>query len=215
MCQWPQKIMFFCVTAAREGGETPIADARRLYHLLDPAIRRRFAEKQLMYVRNYRQELDVSWQDFFRTTDRAEVERACREADEEFEWMKDASLRTRKVRPAICKHPLTGEDVFFNQILAHHVSCLEPATRESLLSLFGEEGLPRNVYYGDGSRIEDSVISELREIYQRAAVVFPWQENDILLLDNMLTAHARNPFTGPRQIMVAMGDMIRLVDFHA
>jgi amino acid adenylation domain-containing protein len=215
MWQWPQKIMFFCVTAAREGGETPIADSRRLYHLLDPAIRRRFAEKKLMYVRNYRQELDVSWEDFFRTTDRAEVERACREADEEFEWRKDASLRTRKVRPAICKHPLTGEDVFFNQILAHHVSCLEPATRESLLSLFGEEGLPRNVYYGDGTRIEDSVIDEVREIYERAAVVFPWQENDILLLDNMLTAHARNPFTGPRQIMVAMGDMVQLADFHA
>ncbi len=35
---------------------------------------------------------------------------------------------------------------------------------------------------------------------------FPWQEGDVLLIDNMLTAHARNPFTGPRKVVVAMAD---------
>jgi hypothetical protein len=28
------------------------------------------------------------------------------------------------------------------------------------------------------------------------------------MLDNMLVAHARDPFVGPRKIVVAMGDMI-------
>jgi hypothetical protein len=28
------------------------------------------------------------------------------------------------------------------------------------------------------------------------------------MLDNLLTAHARNQFAGSRQIMVAMGDML-------
>lgn len=28
------------------------------------------------------------------------------------------------------------------------------------------------------------------------------------MLDNMLTAHGRNPFAGPRKIVVAMGEMI-------
>ncbi len=34
----------------------------------------------------------------------------------------------------------------------------------------------------------------------------PWQEGDILLIDNMLAAHARSPFTGPRKVLVAMAD---------
>jgi hypothetical protein len=28
------------------------------------------------------------------------------------------------------------------------------------------------------------------------------------MLDNMLVAHARNPYEGPRKILVAMGEMV-------
>ncbi|NEP63479.1 MAG: condensation protein, partial [Symploca sp. SIO2G7] len=143
------------------------------------------------------------------TTDKAIVEDYCRQAGMEFEWLSGNGLRTRKVRPAITKHPKTGEQVFFNQLQLHHISCLEAAVRESLLSVFGEENLPRNVYYGDGSPIEDSTMAEIGAIYQEAQVSFPWQQGDILMLDNMLTAHARNPYVGSRKIVVAMGEMIR------
>ena len=79
--------------------------------------------------------------------------------------------------------------------------------RESLLSMMPAEDLPRNVYFGDGSPIEDSVVDEIRELYRQRAVSFPWQEGDILMLNNMLTAHGRNPFVGARKIVVAMGEM--------
>ncbi|HEY9401293.1 MAG TPA: amino acid adenylation domain-containing protein [Pyrinomonadaceae bacterium] len=206
--QWPMKIMFYCVTAAEQGGETPIVDGRKIYQLLDPEIRRRFEEKRLMYVRNYSEGLDVSWQSFFQTGERAEVEAYCRKAGMEFEWTNETDLRTRKIAQATARHPRTGEMVFFNQILAHHFSCLEPEVRQSMLTLFTEETLPRNVYYGDGTPIEDDVMEEIHRVYREATVSFPWHEGDILLLDNMLTAHGRNPFTGARKIMVALGDMI-------
>ncbi len=35
-------------------------------------------------------------------------------------------------------------------------------------------------------------------------IVFPWRTGDVLMLDNMLTAHARDPFEGPRKVVVAM-----------
>jgi len=35
-------------------------------------------------------------------------------------------------------------------------------------------------------------------------IVFPWAEGDVLMLDNMLCAHAREPFAGPRKVVVAM-----------
>lgn len=35
-------------------------------------------------------------------------------------------------------------------------------------------------------------------------VLFKWQRGDILVLDNVLTAHGRRPFVGPREILLAM-----------
>ncbi|MDB9510445.1 amino acid adenylation domain-containing protein [Kamptonema animale CS-326] len=205
---WPLKIWFFCVQPAQQGGETPIVDCRKIYQLLPPKLREIFAQKQLMYVRNYTDGLDVSWQEFFKTADKTEVEKYCRHAKIDFEWKEGNRLIARKVRPAIVQHPITNEMVFFNQLFLHHISCLDPAVRASLLSVFGEENLPRNVYYGDGSPIEDLVIEEIQAIYQQATISFPWEAGDILILDNMSVAHSRNPFLGARKIVVAMGEMI-------
>ncbi|MBW4575234.1 MAG: amino acid adenylation domain-containing protein [Aphanothece sp. CMT-3BRIN-NPC111] len=208
MHRWPMKIWFFCVQPAQQRGETPIVDCRKVYQLLDPKLRERFAQKQLMYVRNYTEGLDVNWTEFFHTSDKTVVEDYCRQNSIAFEWKDNNSLRTREIRPAVTKHPQTGEMVFFNQIQLHHISCLDSDVRESLLSLFGEENLPRHVYYGDGTPIEDSIVEEISAVYREATISFPWQKGDILMLDNMLTAHGRNPYVGPRKIVVAMGEII-------
>ena len=206
--RWPLKIWFSCVTPAEQGGETPILDCRRVLGELDPAIRQRFAEQGVMYVRNYTEGLDVSWQDFFHTSDRSEVEDALREASIEWEWKDGDGLRTKEVRRAVARHPKTGDEVFFNQIQLHHPSSLPDDVRESMQSLFDEEDMPRNCYYGDGTPIEDSVMDELNELYRRTSVEFPWQRGDILMLDNMLTAHSRNPYSGPRKVVVTMGELV-------
>lgn len=206
--RWPMKQWFYCVEPAAEGGETPTVDCREVYRRLDREVVERFGRKRLMYVRNFTGGLDVSWQEFFKTTDRAAVEGYCRKDGVDFEWKGEDGLRTRQVRPGVAEHPKTGEQVFFNQVQLHHASCAPPSLRESMLALFGEEGLPRNVYYGDGSPIEDSVVDEIRDVYWRASAAFAWRAGDILLLDNMLTAHARNPYAGPRRIVVAMAEMM-------
>ncbi|MBW4500877.1 MAG: amino acid adenylation domain-containing protein [Scytonema hyalinum WJT4-NPBG1] len=207
--QFPLKIWFFCVQPALQGGETPIVDCRKAYQLLEPKLRERLAQKQLMYVRNYTDSLDVSWQEFFHTNEKSVVENYCRRAKIDFEWYDNNGLVTRQIRPALAAHPKTGAQVFFNQIQLHHIAYLEPDVRESLLSLFGETKLPRNVYYGDGTPIENSVIEQINEVYQQSKTSFPWQQGDILMLDNMLAAHGRNAYVGERKIVVAMGEMIQ------
>ena len=117
-------------------------------------------------------------------------------------------MRTRQICPAIVKHPQTGEMVFFNQLQLHHASCLAPPVRESLLSMMPEEDFPRNVYYGDGTRIEDSVIARLLTLYRQCAVTFLWRRHDIIMLNNMLVAHSRNPYAGERKIVVALGNLV-------
>jgi alpha-ketoglutarate-dependent taurine dioxygenase len=201
---WPMVLGFFCVEAAPEGGETPIADSRKVFNAIDPAIRDRFNERGVMYVRNYGDALDLSWQNVFQTEDRAAVEAFCRKAGIEFEWKGENELRTRQICQAVATHPSTGELVWFNQAHLFHVSSLEAEVREALLTASGGEP-PRNAYYGDGSTIEDAALNEIRAVYAKEAVVFPWQKGDILVVDNMLTAHGRKPYRGPRKIVVGMG----------
>ena len=207
MHRWPMKIFFSCVIAAATGGETPIVDCRKVYELLPSALRDRFETRKLMYVRNYVEGLDVPWQSFFQTSDRSAVESYCRSAGIAFEWIGEDGLETRQIAPAVTRHPQTGEMAFFNQIQLHHPAALLPEVRESLVSVLGNTSLPRNVLYGDGTPIEDSVVEDIRALYERIAVRFPWKAGDILMVNNMLVAHARAPFTGARKIVVAMGEM--------
>ncbi|MDZ8023959.1 MAG: amino acid adenylation domain-containing protein [Nostoc sp. DedQUE11] len=203
---YPMKIWFCCIEPATQGGETPIADVRKVFQRIHPRIRERFQEKGWMLVRNYGDGFGLPWQKVYHTTDKGVMEEYCRNACIEIEWKDNNRLRTRQVRPAIAKHPKTGEIVWFNHVVFWHVSSLQTQFREKFFSEFTEEDLPYNTFYGDGSPIEDSVIAEIREAYQQEMIVYPWQKGDILMLDNMLTAHARNPYSGSRKILTAMGE---------
>ena len=207
---WPMKIWFYCMQPALEGGETPIADSRAIYRDMPPAVRERFAENGVMYVRNYGNGLDVDWQQVFGTDSRSEVEAYCAGHDIECEWKDDGELRTRQVCQGTARHPVTGDWVWFNQAHLFHVSNLAREVRESLLDVVVDEAdLPRNVFYGDGSPIEDETLTTVRNVLERHKISFPWQAGDVVMLDNMLTAHARAPFKGPRKVIVAMADAHR------
>lgn len=204
--EWPMKIWFYCVQAAQEGGETPIADSREVYRRMPVAIRERFAERGLMYVRNFGNGLDVAWEQVFNTDDPRQVEAYCRQRGIDCQWKEDGELRTRERCQSVAQHPRTAEWVWFNQAHLFHVSNLPAEVRDSLLEVVDEEDLPRNVYYGDGRPIESGLLDEVRGVLAHTKVVFPWYSGDVLMLDNMLAAHAREPFSGPRKVVVAMAE---------
>lgn len=203
---WPLKIFFYCQVPAAEGGETPIADVRKVYRRLSPNVLKRFEEKQCMYVRNFDEALGLPWQEVFQCQDRLRVEEHCAANGITCEWKENNGLRTRAVRPAIAVHPGTGEHVWFNHVAFFHVSTLDSAIRDGLLGSMAESDLPANSYYGDGSAIERPVIEEICSAYDSEAISFLWQKGDILAVENMLVAHSRNPFAGERRILVGMAE---------
>jgi len=208
LASWPTRISFFCITPSSEGGETPLADTREIADRLAPDALAEFESKGLSYVRNF-SGLDVSWQQFFQTQDRDEVERKCADSGMEFEWSEDhETLRVRQPTAAVRSHPITGDRLFFNQIQLHHPNYLPTETRESLRSMVSsDDELPRNVTFGDGSPISDDLAEHVIQTYWDTCVMFPWQAGDIISLDNMRSAHARMPFKGERRIAVAMAGM--------
>lgn len=204
--QWPLRIAFYCPQPALSGGETPIADSRRVLARIEAAVRSRFQEQGVLYIRNYSSGLDLSWQEVFQTEQRQVVETYCRQAQIEFTWHEGDRLQTRQICQAIATHPHTGESVWFNQAHLFHLNTLNPTVREHLLATMAADRVPRNTYYGDGTEITAAVLDMIHQAYAAETVTFAWQAGDVLLLDNMLVAHGRCPFSGPRRVLAGMGD---------
>jgi alpha-ketoglutarate-dependent taurine dioxygenase len=207
--RWPLRICFCCLIAPGGEGATPVADCRKVYDRIPADIRQRFADRGgYLYVRNFDHGAGLGWQEAFQTSDPAEVDRYCAENGIEVRWGPDGQLRTTQRRPAAARHPRTGEWTWFNHITFFHVSTLGPDLADALVGAFGAENLPNHTYYGDGGEIEPEVMEVLRAAYAAELVEFPWQQGDILLVDNMLTAHGRAPFEPPRQIVVGMAEPV-------
>lgn len=212
---WPTKIFFFCLAPAEQGGETPIVDTRRVFQRLTPRLRERFIKKQVKYVRNFGVEFGLRWSFVFQTTDKIAVERYCSQNKIRCEWREGDRLRTEAVRPAVVRHPRTGEWSWFNHATFFHCSTLEPLVREALLSELSEDELPNNTYYGDGTPIEPEVLDELRAAYREETASFRWQAGDVLMLDNLLVAHSRTPYAGARKVVVGMADPLSWNDVQS
>lgn len=207
---WPDRIVFFSIITATEGGETPIADSSRVYQRIDPLVSKAFEEKGILYVRNYRKGLDLSWQEVFQTTDKLRVENYCKSNNIEYEWKTGSvELVTRKVSQATIFYAPIHKQVWFNQAHLFHVSSLEEETRKLFIRELGEEKLPRNSFYGDGSPIEVKTLDHIRFAYNQEKIKFKWQRRDILILDNILMSHGREPYVGERKIAVAMATIIK------
>jgi alpha-ketoglutarate-dependent taurine dioxygenase len=202
---WPLRIFFHCVVAAPSGGATPLADCRRIYQRISAPTREKLAAGGYCYARHFGGQIGLTWQEAFQASERAVVEEYCGKNDISFEWALDGTLCTRQIRPVISQHPDTLEPVWFNHLTFFNIATLGPQTAKALLSL-GKEQLPNNTYYADGTDIEPAVLAELRAAYLAELVTFSWQPGDILMLDNMLVAHGREPFTPPREVVVGMAE---------
>ncbi len=208
--RFPRKIFFYCVEPAEEGGETPIADVRKVYARIDPSLRKPFEEKGALYIRNLAGgPFGFTWQEVYQTEDKAEMERFCRESETDFEWLDENKVRTKQLRPAVARHPVTQELLWFNHITVLNVFAIEPKMQQMLLKFFKEKDLPNNTFYGDGGSISREVIDGLRRAYDSETVAFKWKSGDVLMLDNMLVAHGRRPFSGKRKVVVAMTEPAR------
>jgi alpha-ketoglutarate-dependent taurine dioxygenase len=210
--EFPGLMLFACLQAPSSGGATAVADSTEVLSALPTGLIERFERGGWVLTRTYNEDFGASVEEAFGTGDRAAVEAYCRANAIEFEWQPDGVLRTRQRRSAVVRHPLTGQRCWFNQVAFLNEGTIDPEVREYLVDVYGEDGLPFNTRFGNGDPIGEDVIQLLNETYEVRTSREPWQAGDLMLVDNIRMAHSREPFSGTREVLVGMGDPVRLAD---
>jgi alpha-ketoglutarate-dependent taurine dioxygenase len=206
--KWPERLYLCCVTPPETGGETPVADCRRIVDALRPETARAFTEQRVCYVRNLHDGVGLgpSWQATFETESREEVEAFCTAGKIDFRWKDDGGLWLSQLGHGITKHPKTGESIWFNQVDQFHPTNLPPEVCEYLTFEFEgrENELPMWSCFEDGTPISSEIYDEIRRVNRAESVYAPWESGDLMIVDNMLCMHGRNHYTGSRKILVTM-----------
>jgi alpha-ketoglutarate-dependent taurine dioxygenase len=208
----PALMLFACLQPSTTGGATAVADATSILEGLPTDLVARFERDGWMLVRNYNDEIGASYAEAFGTEDPAAVEAYCRANAIDFEWQPDGGLRTRQRRRAVVRHPVTGRRCWFNQIAFLNEWTIDPEIREYLVDMYGPDGLPFTTRFGNGDPIGEDIVQLLNEVYDAHTARTPWQAGDLMLVDNIGSAHSREAYEGSREVLVAMADPVRLLD---
>ena len=95
-----------------------------------------------------------------------------------------------------------------NPVIDEHT--LDPEIREYLIEVYGPDGLPFTTRFGGGDPVGPDVVALLNEVYAAHTLREPWQDGDLLLVDNLRTAHDREAYTGAREVVAVLADPVRL-----
>ncbi|MFB8085850.1 TauD/TfdA family dioxygenase [Streptomyces sp. NPDC055992] len=201
---FPQVLLFACLSEPTTGGTIGLADSADVLRALPHALTDRFEQAGWLLTRSYNGEIGATVAEAFGTDDRDEVERYCDAHAIAYAWQPDGGLRTEQRRSAVVRHPADGQRCWFNQIAFLNEWTLAPEVREYLVDEYGSGGLPFNTRYGDGEAIGEDVVRTINSAYAQRTVSLPWRAGDLLVIDNIRTAHSREAYEGPRDVVVAM-----------
>ena len=206
----PSLLLFACISAPTKGGATAVSDSPTVLDALPADLVARFERDGWLLTRSYNDEIGASLAESFGTEDRDAIESYCRANAIAFEWQPDGGLRTWQRRSAVVQHPVTGQRCFFNQIAFLNEWTIDPEVREYLVEVYGADGLPFNTRFGTGEPLTEEIVELINQVYEANTVRELWQAGDLMLVDNIGTAHSREAYQGPREILVGMAEPVRL-----
>lgn len=204
---WPGKLFFTCLKVAETEGETLLADSREILRRMDKVIVDQVEEKGILYIRNLHAGLGMgpSWQDTFETSDHKVVEGHCRKLGIHYEWGSEQKLHLEHKRDGIIKTRRTSEKSWFNQIDQFHPVHLGAEYYGMIKELFQNPmEYPMYAMFGDKTPMPESMVLEITSVIDSVTVAPAWDTQELLLVDNEMVSHGRNPFTGERKVLVSM-----------
>lgn len=222
----PRFLCFGCLVEPTEAGETPLYPMQRGLKALPEAVRDKLASQGLRYTRFMHKErhgwfglqISQSWSEAFANKDKADVERVCGEHGLETRWF-GSILRLHATLPGIVIHPESGQPCL-NMYACHWRSLLYAnrflrgrRRRARMRNAVGmaAQRFPFTTFvkvgWGNGESFSKREALEFDRTLWGHSLAHRWRKGDVLLIDNVLTAHGRLDVEPPRKVVVSMGDL--------
>jgi hypothetical protein len=199
---YPSKLFFYCELASQSGGYTPICRSDVLLEHLKreiPNFVHACEDKGVRYSQTMPSDNDLesgqgrSWGSTLSANSPDEAETKLRKLKYEWQWRGDGSLSVITPRLPAIRILDDGRKVFFNQLIAAFRGWQDARN-------VGE----KSICYGDNSPISNEDMEVVIRLSDLLTFDVPWQNGDIVLVDNFMTMHGRRPFEGQRRVLASL-----------
>ncbi|OQE42128.1 hypothetical protein PENCOP_c004G02911 [Penicillium coprophilum] len=213
----PEYIFFYGHHAPSKGGESPISSSLELFNRAQqeiPEFITELAEKGILSKVTYRVEKqyeggstlkqafgkeiqDGDDEETKRRKIEAQITRYGRGEHTTWEWTDDGLVLTHRL-PVIRTQPGTNLPTLFTGLAAYwkRTQFDTEARKKVTQQLFG-----------DGTPIPDKYLAHLAKITDEIRVLHRWQEGDVLVYDNIIAQHGREPWQGEQSDRVIMASL--------
>ncbi|KAF2491321.1 Clavaminate synthase-like protein [Lophium mytilinum] len=212
----PEYIFFYSHKAPAKGGETPISSSLELFHRAQqeiPEFITELAEKGILSKVVYKIETQYEGNSTLKqafgkeiqegddeATKRAKIEaqiaRYGRGKHTTWEWTDDGGVVLTHRLPAIRTQPETQLPTIFTGLAAYWKNAQVNAARKNVLQQFG-----------DGTPIPDKYLEHLAKLTDEIRVLHKWQKGDVLVYDNIIAQHGRQPWDGEQSDRVVLASL--------
>ena len=199
---FPSHLFFYCEQAAALGGATPLCRSDVLLEKLTqqlPKFVARCRAHGARYSLTMPAEADAtsgqgrSWRQTLNVDAKEAAEARLTALEYSWQWMPDDAIRTTTPPLSLIRHAPSGNEVFFNQLIAAFCGWQDQRN----------EGT-RSVTYGDGLAFDDADVQSAIEIAYDLVFDLPWESGDVALIDNYQVMHGRRPFSGQRSVLASL-----------
>ena len=196
----PQKLFFFCQTAANSGGATPVCRSDQLFEAVQrakPELTEKLETAGIKYTTRMPSKNDAksgqgrSWMSTLSVSNKHEAEQKLKELGYTWQWLEDDSLNAiTPVLPAVITLE-NGKKVLYNQLVAAYM---------------GWQGVRENpsksLCFGDDSTIHKEDLELIASLCDDFTFDLEWQDGDMVIIDNKMVMHGRRPYSGERKRVV-------------
>ena len=202
--RFPTKIMFYCEQPSEKGGETPIVLSCEVCSYIKEKhfdLFERFKKEGVRYIRTMPSDDDASsalgrgWKGTYcgGKDDKALAEKEMRADGVLWEWLPNGDLKTTSKKLSAIRD-IDGRDVFFNQVVAAYTGWNDSRNTSEDAVVFGDTM----------DKLPAEAMKEIVAKMDSLAVAFPWEQGDVLFIDNRRAMHSRKPFVRPRRVLASL-----------
>ncbi|XP_076904312.1 clavaminate synthase-like protein At3g21360 [Bidens hawaiensis] len=202
---FPSKVFFFCEEEPGIGGETPIVLSHIVYEKMKdkhPEFVAQIEKHGLTYKKIICDEerpmstSGRSWKSAYMTDDKNVAEQRAAELATKLEWMENAVKLVTGPLPATRLDKENQRKTWFNHLVLSNTGPMHDSI----------DNQDTYVELGNGDPVPDiHVIKDCLKLMEQECVAIPWKKGDVMLINNLMVLHGRQPLLKPpRQILASL-----------